>query len=59
MRERQIQVLRHCAGLGNESQRRQVPTMRIINREYGAGRWAGLAVPARAGRGTKGGASAG
>lgn len=38
MRQRQIDLLRHCAGLPTVSTPRQVPTLRVINREYGSGR---------------------
>ena len=38
MRQRQIELLRHCAGLPAGSPPRKVPTLRIVNREYEAGR---------------------
>ncbi|GAB4813472.1 hypothetical protein N2152v2_000518 [Parachlorella kessleri] len=38
MRLQQIEVLRQCAGLPQENPPRRVPNLRIINREYGAGR---------------------
>ncbi|GAB4813471.1 hypothetical protein N2152v2_000517 [Parachlorella kessleri] len=38
MRLQQIEVLRQCAGLPQESPPRAVPNLRIVNREYGAGR---------------------
>ncbi|GAB4813473.1 hypothetical protein N2152v2_000519 [Parachlorella kessleri] len=38
MRLRQIELLRQCVGLPVEGTSRMVPNLRIVNREYGAGR---------------------
>lgn len=39
MRLQQIELLRQCAGLPPESPLRSVPTLRIVNHQFGAGRW--------------------